>query len=217
MAKIPPFYENFDNTHCVQCVLRSVLGYFEPDVAWTWDELDEMTGKEPGKWTWHFRYPFRLIERGYDIQSVGMFNLQDYVDKGIYQTLVDNLGVEAANRQREMANLDNVWEDFQRYYDAVKQGVIRRQQRLPTRKDIESFLDKGFLVHVSLNSRVLSGREGYSSHAVLVYRATPHFVFFHDSGLPPVAERRVSWKTFLKACTSPTLNQFGITAYRRNP
>jgi hypothetical protein len=81
--------------------------------------------------------------------------------------------------------------------------------------DIETLLAEGYLVVSSLNSRTLNGREGYASHAVLVYDIHGGDIFFHDSGLPALKSRKTSKNEFIAAATNPNENQWNIRAYRK--
>jgi len=213
--RAPPFYENFDNTHCFQCVLRGVLEHFEPETSWSWEALDALTNKEPGKWTWPYRGLLNMKARGYDLVSITQSSLGDYVELGLYEAMVRKLGVEAADRQREMVDLDVVKKDLLDYYHRWKEGEFVRKERLPTMEDVRQLLDEGYLVGCGLNSRILNGREGYASHLVLVYGLGDGCVYFHDSGLPGVEGRRETVELFEKACVSPTAGQWSLTAYRR--
>ena len=54
MKKIPPpFYSNTkDNTHCFQAVIKMIAETYWPDESYSWDELDVLTQKKVGMWTW---------------------------------------------------------------------------------------------------------------------------------------------------------------------
>lgn len=48
-----PFYSNTsDDTHCLQACLKMLLKYFYPNEEYSWEELDKLTGKKEGMWTW---------------------------------------------------------------------------------------------------------------------------------------------------------------------
>jgi hypothetical protein len=213
--KPPPFYYNFDDTHCVQCVLRGVLESFEPTKTHTWEDLDTLTGKEPGKWTWPYRLCTNLSKIGYEIIVIDATDDNDYLEFGIYETLVKMLGVEAANKQREMADLDKVKQDLEEYITLQKQGNLTIFVRSPNLQDYKDYLSQGFLISSSLNSRVLDGRDGSGSHAVLVYGIDDEYVYLHDSNWENGAQKAVPHALFQQASTSPTAQQWSIMALRK--
>lgn len=48
-----PFFSNTpDNTHCYQAAIKMLAKYFWPQENYTWDELDKITVKVKGFWTW---------------------------------------------------------------------------------------------------------------------------------------------------------------------
>lgn len=215
MRTSPPFYYNFDNTHCVQCVLRGILESFEPVKTLTWEDLDTLTGKEPGKWTWPYRGQINLAKRGYEIVAISPEDDNDYLKDGVYETLVKMLGVDAANRQREMADLDQVKRDIQEFMELKQQENLVTFVRSPNLHDYKDYLAQGFLISSSLNARVLDGRDGYASHAVLVYGIDDEYVYLHDSNWENGAQKAVPQALFQQASTSPTPEQWSMLALRK--
>lgn len=212
---IPPFYENWDDTHCGQCVLRGVLEYFEPGTSYDWDVIDQMSGKIPGKWTWPYRQQISMVQKGYDVVSISHTGPQEYLAGDIYDILVHKLGQEAADKQREMSDLVGVRKDMEEYVALLVGGKLKRHDRPANLQDIKDLLAQGYLVASSLNARTLNGREGYASHAVLVYAMTDQDVIFHDSGLPAFESRHANHAEFIAAATNPNDNQWNIRAYRK--
>ena len=210
--RIPPFYENFDNLHCAQCVLRGILEYFEPEEVWDWDTWDQFTGKEPGKWTWPFKGQVNMAERGYTVRAISDADLQKYLDVGIYECLVERLGKEAADKQKEMADLAKVREELEQL---LSHSLVKKEQRIPTLKDIQDMLDEGFLIYASLNAAVLDGKEGYASHVVLVYDMDDKFVYIHDSGMPSSEAQQLPIDLYVKASTTPTESKWSIIGYKK--
>lgn len=216
LSTLPPYYQNFDDSHCSQCTLRGILEYFEPKATWTWEELDRFTDKEPDKWTWQYRGQINMTERGYDVFAINSEDVDTFMRDGIYETFVVQLGIEAADQIRIHSNLEAANEDMVRFQDLVKQGAIHHELRIPTIEDMKSFLDKGYLLDCSLNSRKLRDEEGYSSHMVLVYGIDDAHVYFHDSSIAHGgAGLKTSIEKFIAACTSPEPEQWAITAYKK--
>lgn len=202
---IPPFYENFDGTHCYQCSLRGVLENFEPEKKWSWEELDKFCNKIEGKWTWPQRSFINLIARGYDIKVISDWDNQEFINVGYEKYLTQRLGEEAAQKQIENADMPEVYADVK---DLLKNNKFSPVFKIPTFEDVYDLLRNGYLVMSSLNSAKLDKEEGYSSHIVVVYGADDEYVYFHDSGLPAVPERKELIADFVMASCSPNQNQW---------
>jgi len=215
VAVVPPFYENFDNTHCAQCALRSIMGYFEPEKEWTWEELDAFTGKEPDKWTWQYRGQINMAQRGYHVIAIHTEDIGEFLNFGIYETMVKTLGREAADMQRKMVDLDSVIEDLKTFRKLTDSGKIVHELRVPTVEDMRRLLGEGYLLDCALNSRKMYGREGYASHVVAVYGIDVDHVYFHESNKPGRPETKMPIEQFVAACCDPTPHQWAIAAYKK--
>ena len=211
MNKIPPFYENFDNTHCYQCTLRGILEYFEPDQVWAWGEWDTFTNKLPDKWTWPQRGAINMMKRGYQFTSITDADLNRYLEIGVYEALAERLGKEAADKQRQMADLEQVKEDIKEYLHMPQREHIFR---VPIIDDIANLLNENYLINSSLNAKILDNQNGYAAHSVLIYDLDNQYVYFHDSNLPGTPERKVPISKFIEASTNPTPSQWSISAYK---
>lgn len=78
-----PFYANTkDDTHCYQAAFRSVLKYFYSSKQFTWKQLDLLTGKKKGLWTWPMVGLMNLKEMGLEVISINIFDYQQFADHG---------------------------------------------------------------------------------------------------------------------------------------
>ncbi len=213
--KILNSYENTDGENCVQCVLRSIFEYFESEKDWTWEELRQLTGKKPGKLPWAYRRQINIAKRGYDAVLISSSKIQDYVQLGVYPAMVKNSGVDFANYQSERADIDQINKDVQEYWQLVTEGKLKHLERLPTIKDIQEFLEKGYLLASSLNSRKLAGNEGHSPHLVLVHGMDETHVHIQDSNIPIKENNRIEINKFLDVCTDPSPQQWSLYAYKK--
>ena len=126
--KAVPFYPNLpDDTHCNQAALRMMLKYFLPDREFSWEELEKMTAKMPGKATWPAQMLINLIDMGFDVVMVESFDAEAFVkDGGDY--LKREFGAETAEWQ--IANSDIPQE--QRLYKKLLNSGVNYQKRIPT-------------------------------------------------------------------------------------
>ena len=78
-----PFYSNTeDDTHCFQAVIKMVLKFFWPDKEFTWAELDKITAKVEGLWTWQMAGLLWLDANGFEVKDIEAFDYDQFIKKG---------------------------------------------------------------------------------------------------------------------------------------
>ena len=176
--RIPPYFHNFDNTHCYQCALRGALEYFHPSRSWTWQELEELMGKKPNLYTWLFKTCADLPELGYEIVVIGDLSTKDFAANP-EQAIREFFSEKAAEDQIRMSDL----QAEKRFAEKMLQNrtKITEYQRSFTEQDIMSLLDKGYLIIPQVNPYTLDGEEGYAGHAILIYAHENGEAIYHDS------------------------------------
>lgn len=92
-----------------------------------------------------------------------------------------------------------------------KTGYEKHSARL---SDINKLLADGWLVIPNLNARVLNGRDGYSSHVVLIYKKSGSFYELHDPGLPGKKAKKVPTELIKKAMQYIGPNSTSLMALR---
>lgn len=71
-----PFFENTpDETHRVQACYKMLLKYFVPSKEYSWEELEKLTGKDPGMYTWPMTGLIWLTKNGYEAKYVEYFEV----------------------------------------------------------------------------------------------------------------------------------------------
>ncbi len=209
---VPPFHENFDDVHCMECCLRGIIEYFEPANPVTWQDIDTISNKQPGKWSWPQFATKNMLDRGYEVKRISWGSAQDVVDKGVRQYLIDLQGEEAA--EISMQNSVSIKEIEDACRALIAHPNQNHQKRIPVLEDIRSFLDKEYLVISMVNAKALNGKERYAGHSVLIYALDDEYIYMHDSGLPPKPERKVTHDDFLAAATSPKETNWSLAAYK---
>lgn len=192
-STVPPFYPNTDDLHCFEASLRMVLKHFLPEQEYTWEQLDELTGKRAGKWSWPQRAMLALKDMGFEVVDMDTFDYQAFSEQGadyLFSYYKPGVGEE----QVKNSDIPNEMEVAKRY---AASGI--HALKVPGIEDIMSCLAEGYLVICNVNSRTLAGRRGYAGHAVLVYEADENHVTFHDPGLPASPAERAPTYLFLKA------------------
>lgn len=206
-----PFYANTpDDTHCFQAALRSVLGYFQPDTSFTWEELDVLTGKKPGMWTWAMTGLLWLQEQGYTVKNIEEFDYEDFAARGkVY--LAEAYGADIAEQQAAHAVLADEQKTAREFTKR-----IHHENRLPTFEEAQQLIDQNFVLIANVNSRALNNRAGFVGHYAVIIGYDDADLILHDPGLPPMERRRVSREQFLLGWDSPDEHRRNIMAIGSN-
>jgi len=203
---------NFDDVHCMECCLRSIIDHFENKPEMTWQDIDRLCKKEPGKWSWPYFANYSMLERGYDVISMADGDPRDIVEIGMRQYLINVQGKQAAEISIKNSVPMQEIEDGVRLF--VNHSGFRHVKKIPTLEDINDLLEQGFLIKSMVNVRVLNNIEGYAGHGVLIYDMDDQYVYMHDPGLPSMPERKVTYEDYIRAATSPIKTNWSIVGYK---
>lgn len=191
--KTPPFYANTDdNMHCTSAVYRSVLEYFL-DKKMTWPELDAFTGFTAGKIAWSTKALVQMARMGFDIRMVEAFDYAEYAKNGqpYLETYMPQQQLAWQLAHTNILDIQPLIPQFLETVHYIKQH--------PTLDDIDSMLDEGRLVFVTLNSGLLNDSGNYADHALLVFGREDGYYIAHDPGLPPQPGRRITRELLWRA------------------
>jgi len=209
MHESVPFYSNTpDDTHCFQAGTKMVAKYFWPQEDYSWEQLEKITAKIDGLWTWPTAGLLWLQSKGAEIKIVEMFDYPTFVEEG-KEYLLSYYGSEVGSAQIQHS-------DIPHEVSLVKQALPKLQieQRIPTFRDIRALLDEGFLVCCNVNSMALNGKLGYVGHFVVIFSYTDNSFTLHDPGLPAQESREVSFEQFEKAWAYPEEKAKGLMAMK---
>ncbi len=188
-----PFYPNHeDNLHCEMSVYASVLDYFLHKKL-PWNELEKLVGYKPGKAAWTVEALPKLAKMGLDIKMVEPFDYERYLKEG-KKYLESIYNPDELKWHYQYSNIV----EMKRFIPHF-QKTINHETRVAKLSDIDSMLDEGRLVFVTVNSRALSGQDGYVSHALLIIGKHAGEYIAHDPGLPPKPYRRVDARSLMQA------------------
>lgn len=204
-----PFFSNTpDDTHCFQAFLRMVLKYFEPEKDFTWRELDRLTAKRAGLWTWPLAGMMWMSDRGYEVVDVEEFDYGRFVEER-EGYLLEFYGSEGGAEQIAHSDIDQEVAMAQRL---LQSGLVTKG--LPTLEMVGGLLDEGYLAGCLVNSRRLNGKNGYVGHFVLVKGMGEEGLTLHDPGLPPAENRPVSFGEFEQAWAAPDEKAKNVMGFR---
>lgn len=201
-----PFYGNTpDNTHCNQAVIKMMLGYYFPKKHYDWAQLDAMTGKREGLWTWPMKGWLTLSQRGLNVTYYGTFDYRQFIAKG-GEYLLEKYGSEVGQAQIDHSDIPYEVEITK---DLLTQ--INQVKLVPDLEHIEQFIVQDSLILCNVNYFPLYDRPGYAGHLVLIYGIDENFVYLHDPGLPPNPHAQIPIDRFLRAWNYSGAENKGLT------
>lgn len=208
--RIPFFSNTPDNTHCFQSAIRMVLKYFFPQEKYSWKELDRISAKIEGKWTWPMAGVLWLQEKELSIRVYTTFDYELFSKKG-ETYLIKEYGEEIANEQVSHSKLTQELGFARRY---VKD--IPLITKIPTIDTIRRLLIKGYILICNVNSRALARKSGYVGHFVVVKGVDDKHIYFHNPGLPARRNQKVLFSHFEKGWAYPNKKAKNIIAIRKS-
>lgn len=208
--RVIPFYSNTpDDTHCFQAALKMILKYFLPTQDFSWKQIDKITAKKEGLWTWPFAGMLWLHAQGFQVINQEVFDYQRFVqEKNTY--LIDFYGKEVGKAQIGHSDVN---QEAAFAKELLKGGILK--DHLPTLEDIQQLVIDNYLLICNVNSCALSNKQGYVGHFIVVKEVDDQYVYFHDPGLPPLKDRRVPIATFMHAWAYPNETSQNVLAIRK--
>lgn len=204
-----PFYKNTeDDTHCVQACYKMVLKYFWPEKDFTWEELDKITNKKEGLWTWPMAGLTWMAEQGFDVEYIEAFDYTAFLTR-TDEYLLEKFGPEVAAAQKKYSDITSELAHTKAFLEKV---YVKNYS--PNFNEIKKYIDNGYLVVASINSKALYNKPGYIGHSVIVKGYENDTLIVHDPGLPGVENHPVSKDQFTKAWSYPDTTANNITAIK---
>lgn len=207
--KIPFFPNTGDGTHCLQAVLMMALGYFFPDRKYTYEELDRISGKLPGKWTWPTRAMLWCFKEGLEVGLIEEFDYKDFADRG-GEYLIERFGKEVGEAQIANSDIKSELEVARQFAK-----IAPLEYRVPEIDDIKKLLKEDSVVIVNLNAAALYNVDGYSGHFVVVCDVKKDSVILNDPGIPAKAGVSVTFERFNAAWAYPTTRDKNLMFIKR--
>lgn len=174
-----------------------LLKYYLPERDFTWQELDAISAKVDGLWTWPTAAMLWLAENGFIVRSVEAFSYEDFIRDG-RQYLLDYFGQKVGQEQIDHSDIDQEIIIAQSFVQK-----LQTERRIPEISDLEQCLDSGQLLCCNVNSRVLKNKEGYSGHFILVIGYDKDTLIIHDPGPSPSQDWVVPKELFARAWAYP--------------
>ena len=208
MTKVPFIANSQDDLHCYEASLKMIMKYFKPELDFSWEQMESITGKEVGLWTWPQQGIVWLSQNGFEVINIEIFDYPQFVREG-GDYLISFYGKDGGLEQIKHSNVAKEQQTCSQFIRQVKTEL-----RLPNWDDIRRLLSQGYLLGCLVNSSALNGKEGYVGHFIVLTNILDNSISFNDPGLPPVENRRVDLSTFEKAWAYPDNNAKNLIAVK---
>ncbi len=204
-----PFYANAeDGMHCFQASLKMVMKYFWPERDYSWDELDGITKKVSGLWTWPMAGLIWLEKNGLEVKNIENFDYNKFIKIGS-KYIIEEYGEEVGNEQIKYSDINQELSIAREFVEKIK-----IEKKIPKVDEIKQLLIGDYLIIVNLNSRILNGRDGYTGHFVVIKGFDKQGFIINDPGLPGKENRKVDFELFERAWAYPNEKAKNIMAFR---
>ncbi len=193
MIVSPPFYENKgDGNQCMQVAMKSVLKHvLEKDFSL--DDLDKLTGRKNGLWTWTSQVVIVLHDFGLKIKYYSKSDLEPFLEGEPF--IRKHFGKDA-DKILKFTDLPVVLDSFKKL---LKYDIF--EKRKFTFEEVESHMEQGHIPLMLIDRNKIVGKEGfYQGHFIIVTGFDDQNVFYHESGPKnPEANKKVLKSTFIDA------------------
>lgn len=188
-----PFYKNEgDGNQCLQVAIQSVLKYF-CNRDYSLEELDTLTRRKKGFWTWTSQGVIVLREEGLGVKYYSRTDLKPFL-KG--EPFIRKHFGKDAEKMLAFTDLPITLESINKL---LKLNIFER--RTLSFAEVESHLTQGHVPIMLIDHNKIVGKDGlYQGHFVVVTGFDADYVFYHDSGPQhPEANKKVRKSTFIEA------------------
>ena len=193
------FYKNLrDNNHCFQASFKMVLSKYYPKKNFSYEEVDRIVGFDKNPYVWDSRGLMWLAKKGFEILRISEFDYKTFSEKGTdylkgywskeaydYQTSISDIKSEQKKAKKSLVHIKNINRDA-------------------TIKDVEKLFKQKYTLIVAINPNILDKKKGYGNHSVVIVDILKNHIIFHDPGLPPEPNRKVTKNLFKKALNEIT-------------
>ena len=188
-----PFYKNDDEgNQCMQVTIKSVLKYFL-NKDYSLDELDKLTGRKKGYWTWTSQIVAVLYDLGLDLKYYSKTDLGPYLQG---EPFIKRHFGKDADKILKFTDLPVVIESIKKL-----RGYKIFEKRVLSSREIGKNISKGYVPLMLIDWNKIVGRQdNYQGHFVIVTGFDNENVFYHESGpKDPEPNKAVPKKIFIEA------------------
>ncbi len=204
-----PFYSNTaDDTHCLQACMKMIAGCFWPDKNYSFGQLDSITDKRPGLWSWSESMVVWFASQGVEVKEIGNFDYEKFIREGL-EYFQEEFGEDVAKEV-------SLHSDINQGLKFSKEMITLHcaQKRIPEIREIGQLIKDNYIVCCNINAQALNMKQGYAGHYIIVKNIDNRGITINDPGLPGLENRLVDHKIFESAWSCPNKNARNIMAFR---
>jgi hypothetical protein len=157
-----------------------ILGYFEPELRLSQQELDDFSGYVPSMGAWSTQSMLSFADRGYELVWIEDFDFRKFADDAMSYMNTIFVDPDALTYQLEHSNIPAEQKRANEYFGKN----LPFKARTGSPNDMRRLLDEGYLIRLEVNGMPLVNKKGYSGHMVLVigYDGTD-FIIHNPDGI----------------------------------
>lgn len=187
-----PFYKNEAGTSCMQASMQVALKHFL-DKEYSIKELDKLTGRKEGLWTYTSQAASVLNDLSLNIRFYSKTDIKLFL--GGEKFIRENYGKDAEQILK--------YTDLPVVIEATKKLLNNNifKQKLLSVEELEESVKRGYVVIVLIDLNKILGVEGhYRGHYVNITGFDVDSIYIHDSGpLNAEANKKVDKQIFIDA------------------
>ncbi|MDX9970375.1 MAG: hypothetical protein RBS56_00505 [Candidatus Gracilibacteria bacterium] len=205
---IPFFLNDNDGNQCMQVTMKTVLKYFL-DKDFTLEELDKLTGRKNGLWTWTTQAITVLDDLGLNIKYYSKTDLAPFLEGEPF--IHQHFGKDAEKILK--------YSDLPVVIASIKKSLEYNffENRVLPFEEIEAHISRGHIPIMGIDHNKIIGKNGeFQGHIIIVTGFDEQFVYYHDSGPNnPEQNKKISKSTFLEAWNSNGTDNDVVIVYGR--
>ena len=173
ILNIPYFENNNDGKQCMQVAMKCVISYFlNKDISL--DELDKLTWREEGFWTYTSQIVSVLYDLGLDLSYYSKEDLEPLLE---WEWFIRTYYGKNADKILRYTDIDVVVKSVEKLlsYDVFEKKVI-------SILDIQNYLMQGYVPMVVIDNNVILGiNDFYQGHFVVITWFDEDHIYYHES------------------------------------
>jgi hypothetical protein len=191
-----PYYRQTSSGNCMQTQIKMALKYYFPEKDFSFEELDILTGRTPGKWTWTSQLLPVLLDNGLDAYYYSASSYEG-IKEGGKEYILEYYGEEDGNIMIRHTNFESLYESIEK----LEENRKFINERLDF-SEIEKEFKKGHVIILVIDRNVLFNNNGpYAGHGITITKINETHVSIHDSGGTP--NLLITKEQLIKAWNAP--------------
>ena len=190
-----PFFKNHDGNQCMQVTMKIVLKHFL-DKDFSLEELDKLTGRKKGFWTWTSQIVPVLYDLGLEVKYYSKTDLEPFLEG---ETFIRRHFGKDAEKILKYADLPVVMNSIRK---SLKYRLF--EKKVLSINDIESHIQDRHVPLVLIDhNKIIGKNDFYQGHFVVVTGFDEENIYYHESGPNnPQANKKIKKEIFSEAMNS---------------